>query len=420
MCKLMTITSTKKIENLGKVVNSILPLITATDRDGFGWASINEHGLFGERMTNLRHGYRMNINKFAVNLPIVEKTYNSFGQPGKPTGSLILHGRTSTNKKTLNNTHPINLRDWSLVHNGVVTNRGPDYTMTTDNDTEHLVHYMSSELGITGIEQNLTGYYAFAALAPDGKLHVCRDNRATLHMAWVRSIEAYMIATTRDLIESACKKLKWKHGPIEALLDNTYCIFDGNDPVEVRSITPRGSDYYADQKARTSLHYLSDGNGSGYGGGYSGNGRWNNFDADYVTESYGAGTIYRPKTAAEKSEDSAQNLPAGLLTGVDSEQVSLPQFMGEALAEVDPREAAEAINEFGVSAEALDEFLEETALMDASYRIYDANEAQIEVWEFLSLNLTEKLMCLIYRHDGTILSADSIERDLALGEVSHG
>lgn len=44
----------------------------------------------------------------------------------------------------------------------------------------------------------------------------------------------------RNLIESYCKAMKWTHGGIEAVQDNIYMKFNGNEMLSMQNIEPRG------------------------------------------------------------------------------------------------------------------------------------------------------------------------------------
>jgi predicted glutamine amidotransferase len=257
MCKIMVFTNTEKVRKLERLVNFVAPLITASDNDGFGWVAQGAKGPFGERSILPVHKYRLNKLDLTVALPITKPSYNTFGKRSELTGPMVFHGRTSTNQKGLLNAHPIVKNNWYLVHNGVVSNHGPSYKMSTSNDTEHLVHYLSSS-GIQGIESNLGGYYAFGAIDPNGKLHVARDSMARLVTAYVKSIDSYVFATTADLIEETCRHMEWKVGPIDLVEDNLYMVFNKNRLETQTIITPRGSSYRENSYASKSLHYLED------------------------------------------------------------------------------------------------------------------------------------------------------------------
>lgn len=257
MCKLMAFTDASRVRSLKKLVNQAKPLITKIDDDGFGWSAQGAKGAFGERMLEMFHSYRLDSRSAPVPEPAKEETYASFGTKAPVTGGLVLHGRTSTNSRSLLNTHPIQRAGWTLVHNGVVGNKGPDYEMHTTNDTEHLVHHLATG-GIEAVEQYLTGYYAFAALDPNGRLHVCRDDNATLYYAWVETIESFMFATTASLLESTVKAMAWKANAPELLKENYYCVFEGNSMVHAQDIKPRGYDVVQKALMSTSLHYRSE------------------------------------------------------------------------------------------------------------------------------------------------------------------
>lgn len=244
MCKLMCLTNVSKLKSIKKLVNEAKPIITKNDSHGFGWAMQGSKGVCGERMNELHHRYGLGAKINAMDLPGAGRpSYNSFGVSGTPTGAMLIHGRTSTNEKALKNVHPIVKHDWTLVHNGVVSNKGEPYAQITSNDTEHLVEYLGARDGIEGIQKNLAGYYAFAAIDPEGRLHVCRDDNATLYVSWIETIESFVYATTADLIYSLCSKMKWKHSAVESVMENIYMIFDGNKLVHQSNILPRGYDY---------------------------------------------------------------------------------------------------------------------------------------------------------------------------------
>ena len=183
-----------KVKQQNKLINTAAKLLSEYEKHGFGYVAQGERGVFGERSLS-PSTFKTSFDVSDFEAPFVENKSNTFGVKTKFSGSVLFHGRTSTNDISLINTHPINKRGWSLIHNGVVSNHGPKYEMTTTNDTEHLVEYLST-VGVSGIEQHLSGYYAIAAIAPDGITHILRDDTATLFVARVDSIDSYIIATT--------------------------------------------------------------------------------------------------------------------------------------------------------------------------------------------------------------------------------
>lgn len=251
MCKILTLSNASKVKNQDKLIKVAAELLSDYERDGFGYVAQGEKGFFGERtLSPSKFKTAFGLSNFDA--PFVTSQSNTFGQKTKITGAALFHGRTSTNDKTLRNTHPINKRGWSLIHNGVVTNHGPDYKMDTTNDTEHLLEYIST-VGVSGIEQHLTGYYAICALDPNGTLHILRDSTATLYVAKVDSIDSFIFATNEDLIEDLCEALKWKHSVIKVFRDNSYITLKGTDILSFQEIKPRGRTYFEDQYSSKSL-----------------------------------------------------------------------------------------------------------------------------------------------------------------------
>jgi len=251
MCKVMIFTNMSKVKKFETTVNTICEFITDTERHGFGYSIQSSSGVFGERSNN-PETFKSSWTSPVVDYPFASKSYNRFGTKSKAIGAGLFHGRTSTNSKELPNVHPINKHGWSLIHNGVVSYHGSPYSMATSNDTEHLVELMGTR-GISSIESEITGYYAFGAIDPDGQLHVVRDSIAPLHVCYIESIDSHVFATTASLITEVCAELGWKHSIIETVADNQHLVFEGNELVSQATITPRGRSAYADSLASLSL-----------------------------------------------------------------------------------------------------------------------------------------------------------------------
>lgn len=235
MCKIVAFTNGSKIKTSG--VNAIGNILLKLERDGFGYAMQGVNGQFGEKCIADTFESRLKASN-VIDLPIIQKRYEAFGTIGAVNGPAMFHGRTSTNVKGLKNCHPMQRDGWNLIHNGVVTDYGPKYDKTTSNDSEDVLKRLID--GIDHVEQHLGGYYAFAAISPDGMLHICRDNLASLFVAWSPVLESYIIATTESLLEDVAKALKAKRGPIEAIEDDTYMIWQKNDLMKCQKIVTRG------------------------------------------------------------------------------------------------------------------------------------------------------------------------------------
>lgn len=248
MCQVFILTNASKVKDVIKTANVISEELQKTQRDGFGYAVVGKHGVFGERTTASSFASRLGREHLAVNLPIIDRVCNSFGQLAKPVGAALFHGRTSTNHKTLINTHPINKHDWTLIHNGVVNNHGAEYEAITSNDTEHIIEHLATG-GIKAVEENISGYYAVGAIDPEGRLHLFKDDTAKLVCAYNKTLDCLVFATTETLLTNVARRLKWTIGPVDKVTDNIYLVFDrdGNlishAPIEPMGYTVQESRY---------------------------------------------------------------------------------------------------------------------------------------------------------------------------------
>lgn len=354
MCKVMIFSNGKKLNNnLSNVVNYIKTEITAQDDDGFGWLGVDEKGkVFGERSTFVEQFRSMwkykNFKNKLNDVPFSVKNYNYFGDLKNSTlhGAVMFHGRTSTNDKTLINTHPIIKNDWSVIHNGVVSNLGKSYKMFTTNDTEHIVEHMSKS-GINGVVDNLSGYYAVGAVDPNGDLHIIKDDVASLYMTYISKLESYVFATTEDLINNFCDEFKYKFEPITQVVDNSYIVLDKNtnNVLKFEEIKPIGmrSSFERDMVG-TSLHYL------------------NSSDKYYDSSHY-----YNPPKI--KSQ-----------TGVVDATIKRETILNT---------IADDPNEQTLYLEDILEYA------DAGYIIYDKSDREISFDVFKQMETSEKLQCLL-------------------------
>lgn len=244
-------TNMDKVEVNTKFLDAVKKAVTKhSDKDGFGYAILSQDGeIGGEKTTKIKEFTPLSmvpIDTQTSKLPIIAKMYERFGNMdfSKPK-SLIAHGRFSTNTVNLPNTHPFTNENVALIHNGVVKD---DATikiggLKTDCDTEILLRYWERG-GIKDIEKNVAGYYAMAILDKAGQLHIVRDNRAPLYIAYVRNVDSYMIATTKEIIESVARSMRWKAEEAEEVLENIHAIFEGNEIVSYADISPKGGSAY--------------------------------------------------------------------------------------------------------------------------------------------------------------------------------
>lgn len=276
MCKVFALTDATNVKLTDKLFNVLKDTMCKHDDDAFGYAAHGNKGIFGERTIATERVFKSRhiLPSPLESLAFIKNEYNRFGNMTPVTGSFIAHSRLSTNDVSLDCAHPYVGENIALIHNGVVDDiAGTPIEVKTKNDTEILLRYFERD-GMTGIEENVSGYYAMAILDKDGNLHIVRDAQATLYIAYIEKLNTNIIATTFEIIETVCKKMKWSHSHIEKLDDNIYVVFTKNEISEFRSINPLqnfasmnwssvgkalgwqgGIDYSAKQDTYSDAHY---------------------------------------------------------------------------------------------------------------------------------------------------------------------
>lgn len=250
MCKIFAMTSVEHVKLTADFLGIVRDAVCKTaDKDGFGYAVSTKDGqLWGERTISPLQFDALKPQKKLTKtlaLPIVEGMYsNAFGPVGADENAAFLaHGRMSTNTVSIENTHPFVSENAALIHNGVVQDAGDVVTksLKTNCDSEILLRLWDFG-GIDAIEDNASGYYAIALLDKHGQLHIVRDDRANLFVAWSETAQSFIIATTTEIIEDVAKRMHWELDAPQFIRDNTYAIFQGNDVIFHQEIIPLG--YY--------------------------------------------------------------------------------------------------------------------------------------------------------------------------------
>lgn len=354
MCKVMALTNISKLTN--KQLIKIADLMTASEHDGFGYAVVGKLGVYGEQSVedDFQPRYRASI----LELPILKKPrYNIFGKRGDtPKGPAIFHSRTATSAKGLGNCHPMVRKGHYLVHNGVVTDHGPKYKKITSNDSEDVLYRFIE--GISAVEEYLSGYYAFACITPDKLLHIVRDSVATLHIAWSKELDTYIIATTPSIITETADILGCARGlsSIEAIADDIHVVFDRNQIVAQGTINPRG---YTNTESRYATSSL----------GYGLDDTWTGEKYDYSGQ---VSSITEPEV----------NYNTALTQGYAAPFSATP------------------------SAKLSDTFED----LDDSWTIYRADGTEIDVHEFYKLDAIAQRECMLIRPDGTMVDPDDYNK----------
>lgn len=232
MCKIVFIPNASKIEDMDKFSRA-MAYVLHDQNDGFGYAALGENGVYGAKTL-----YPYAFSKFKQpkqNWLKVNTEY--FGAPSPKYRSAMFHGRISTNKGGIINTHPM-IRDNSyLIHNGVVDNLGEGYKKTTSNDSEDvLYHYLDG--GIEKVSNNVMGYYACVVFKEDGTVTLFKDSIAPMLWAWSDSLNSAVYASTQQVLDKISNFIEEGLEGVP-LLDNVHIVFDkdGNE-VELSRFTP--------------------------------------------------------------------------------------------------------------------------------------------------------------------------------------
>lgn len=284
MCKVFAMTNMSKVKMTKKFLNSVrLEVCRTGDKHGFGYATLSNDGKIAGERTMRPAGFEPMQenpeNTETGKLSCILKTRDQFGTLDfSNMKSFIAHGRYSTNDVALQNTHPFVNDNVALIHNGVVyDNDGviEPSALKTTNDTEIILRCWERG-GMKLVENTVSGYYALAILDKTGLLHIVRDDSAMLYVAWVKTVDSYIFATTPEIIKNVAKTMKWQVEQPEEMLENVHVIWDGNVLVKQNDITPRKSSYGMTSKASAAL-------GNGFNRSYSGHSTYqgyNSFDSD--------------------------------------------------------------------------------------------------------------------------------------------
>lgn len=418
MCQVLALTNMKKV-NLKKGLNNIGNTLLASDDDGFGYAIQGKNGVFGEKTISKKFRTRLARTNH-IDLPIVKPTYSSFGLPSELLGPGIFHGRSSTNLVSLENTHPMQMEGWHLIHNGVVNDDGPKYEKKTTNDSEDVLRRLVDSVGkdnpMEAIENHLEGYYAFAAIDAHGRLHICRDGIAPLHIAKSAKLDTYIIGTTDSLILKVAKILDAKIGPIDEIEEEVYMIFEGNKLVYKCNFSSKGYTTAQTRHAATSLHHSN----------------WENFGVPFGESHHRPvhGQIVEPGTRIAGLQPPQRNVDSRDMEPDDDEKTQDVTITRDGVIDIsDLKSESEWPTITEPTEDSLVDFLmsshndkmkritendyyqyrEELDNMDASYQIFDTFDKKLTLIEFSKLDPINQELCTIIRNDGTVVDPENYD-----------
>ena len=246
MCKLAGWTASKNSPltrySADKAIIAAAKIIGRTERNGFGFAQSGDAGL---RARFVKPEDFRSMDSLPSLLKLSGAGYAAFAASRRTeqTGyynrnkSTIVHGRTATCEVNLTNTHPFRHDGWTLAHNGVVnwTGKQDKLHRKATCDSQHLLYALTENRGTADqmdAMKHITGYAAFLALSPRGKLIVAVDSMASLY-GGITKKGRWIFGTTKEIVESIADSWGCKSVDAFAIDDWTWMEFAprGGDPV---------------------------------------------------------------------------------------------------------------------------------------------------------------------------------------------
>jgi hypothetical protein len=260
MCKIIGISN---ITGLTKAQVSTLAVtargLLSSQKDGFGFAysttnrQTKRHDYYVEKYTSPTDfsgigtvGYSKKV--FGKYLEVADVPMLSSGHPDKPTGPMIIHGRTATNSVNLTNTHPFRKKGWALVHNGVVDIADHIYAWEDKSvpelellqkrysscDSEYLLNTYAFGKGHHDWADSLEGYAATMCISPKNEMIIAKDDRARLYMAGIPKLNNSMVfATEKHMAQALAKALGMIATPSFRMKDHRSVIIKPNGKIRM-------------------------------------------------------------------------------------------------------------------------------------------------------------------------------------------
>jgi hypothetical protein len=260
MCKLLIIPKVTNTLNAKRFMRAAKSKMTKDERDGIGYAALTESGRIAiERWLDPSDAFKpmkTDVSLEALNFltpfakalkPIgIDKEYNSQGPIGERWRSLMVHTRYATCGKGLNNVHPFASGSTALIHNGVINNPDAYGERTSTCDSESILNgYIQENIAndakaIQRVSDKLQGYLALGVISEtaDGRkiLDIIKDSRASLVTAYIPKLRCAVFATSASIIESACKKLRWRFEALTEVEDCMLIRFDASTGEFIESV----------------------------------------------------------------------------------------------------------------------------------------------------------------------------------------
>lgn len=215
--------------NAWKFAKAMGKIMTLGNSDGLGFAALSSNGeVFGERWVENKEAFQQRTPRHPIVQSIIDAhggvlekpiTYNRFGLVDFENDEIIkaitLHTRAATTPKNIENTHPFKHKDTTLIHNGVVDMKPLTYKTSTCDSEGILNSYVEYKVvdnikNIQKVANKLDGWYACAVFAKHSSgayiLDVFKDNKASLHAAYIKELGCLVICTSSASIEEGAKE----------------------------------------------------------------------------------------------------------------------------------------------------------------------------------------------------------------------
>ncbi len=260
MCKVLAMAGIPagKEENVKKFLKTAAKHMSKVDKDGLGYAAINQHGLYSERWVNPRHAFKFRTNWYGPKeLEILNKLREVTGTPfgyaksGKfdagnftGTSAVIMHTRYATQGDVdITNTHPFLADKSALIHNGHISNFRSLVNKTSTCDSETILNeYVDKSVSINPksiqkVSDTLSGSFACAVLSEDvlGKpiLDIFRNSGSFLVFGYVEQLGTMVFCTNEEILKNTCKDLKWKLGVVNEFLNSRFLRLDAKTGIPI-------------------------------------------------------------------------------------------------------------------------------------------------------------------------------------------